>query len=192
MLQVRSLSFAVINSSTRLLPAWRQACEDEGKKVKNIPRDGNTRWNSTFDMLEFVAEYRDVYNAFTGDVELNLRDYKLDKQAWKIIDELCLILKRFKDATLYFSCENACLANVVPALDKLDSHLNPTTQRRLHPAIVRALKLGRNKFNRFYANSDRSPAFREAISEYQYHLLFRVRLLIQNHSASSGSQGEIL
>lgn len=140
-------------------------------KPKKMPRDGNTRWNSTYDMLQFVLDYQGVYDAFTADEDLDLLQYALDQQSWKIVKELCLVLKRFKDATLYFSRDNACVANIIPILDKLDSHLNPITQRRLHPAILAALKLGRNKFNRHYANSDRSPVCRLGLSKCNSNLI---------------------
>ncbi|KAF8171028.1 hypothetical protein K438DRAFT_1459032, partial [Mycena galopus ATCC 62051] len=49
--RVRQFSFAVVNSTTKGLPAWREACATHGKRVRVIPRDVRTRWNSVYDML---------------------------------------------------------------------------------------------------------------------------------------------
>ncbi|KAJ7606083.1 hypothetical protein FB45DRAFT_728937, partial [Roridomyces roridus] len=49
--QIRQLSFALINSPTIGLPAWRRACVKHGLRVRYIPRDVVTRWNSSHNML---------------------------------------------------------------------------------------------------------------------------------------------
>ncbi|TFK48643.1 hypothetical protein OE88DRAFT_1614846, partial [Heliocybe sulcata] len=56
--KVRKLSFAVIHSSTIVLPAWCRACKDHGLTPRLIPHDVVTRWNSTYDMVKFALSYR--------------------------------------------------------------------------------------------------------------------------------------
>ncbi|KIL59370.1 hypothetical protein M378DRAFT_55595, partial [Amanita muscaria Koide BX008] len=56
--KLRKVAFAIKNSSTKLLPRWRTICKELGLVVRMMPRDVKTRWNSTFDMLEFAIEYR--------------------------------------------------------------------------------------------------------------------------------------
>ncbi|KAJ7801836.1 hypothetical protein B0H14DRAFT_2159890, partial [Mycena olivaceomarginata] len=65
--KIRKVSFAVIHSTTILLPAWRKLCTDKKFKERIIPRDVRTRWNSTYDMLAFAEEYRPVIDAITSD-----------------------------------------------------------------------------------------------------------------------------
>jgi hypothetical protein len=37
-----------------------------------MPRDVTTRWNSTFDMLDFVIEYQKALQLTTSDLNLNV------------------------------------------------------------------------------------------------------------------------
>jgi hypothetical protein len=52
-------------------------------------------------------------------------------------------------------------------MDKLDTHLNPSTQQPYHPAILAAMKLARNKINRYYSMTDLSAVYRIAMGKYK-------------------------
>ena len=58
-----------------------------------MPRDVTTRWNSTYDMLEFAVEYREALDAITGDKEMKLRKYEMDNEEWEIVRQLRDVLK---------------------------------------------------------------------------------------------------
>lgn len=62
-------------------------------RVRNMPRDVLTRWNSTFDMLEFAITYRGAIDAMTSERSLNLRKYELDDNEWLIATKLRDTLK---------------------------------------------------------------------------------------------------
>ncbi|KAJ7670450.1 hypothetical protein B0H17DRAFT_841993, partial [Mycena rosella] len=64
---IRRFAFAIVHSSTILLPMWREACVDQGLNARLIPRDVATRWNSTFDMLKVAVQYRSVIDSMTGN-----------------------------------------------------------------------------------------------------------------------------
>ena len=55
--QLRKTAFAIKHSSTIILPQWFATLEDFGLSPRMMPRDVSTRWNSTYDMLEFAIEY---------------------------------------------------------------------------------------------------------------------------------------
>jgi hypothetical protein len=61
--------------------------------VNIMPRDVKTRWNSTYDMLEFAIEYRLPLDRITDECSSNLQDYDMDKKEWKLAGELRDILK---------------------------------------------------------------------------------------------------
>jgi hypothetical protein len=55
--QLRKLAFKIIHSTTKLLPAWRDYLKELKLADRLMPRDVSTRWNSTFDMLNFAIEF---------------------------------------------------------------------------------------------------------------------------------------
>ena len=58
-----------------------------------MPRDVATRWNSTYNMLEFAINYRLAIDKITGDKSANLHKYELDNDEWMIAMQLHNILK---------------------------------------------------------------------------------------------------
>ena len=57
-----------------------------------MPRDVATRWNSTFDMLQFALRYRTPLDDLTGIREMKLRSYELSEEEWKIAEQLAGVL----------------------------------------------------------------------------------------------------
>jgi hypothetical protein len=58
-----------------------------------MPRDVATRWNSTYDMLDFALEYRQAIDSMTAARAFDLRKYELGPDEWKIGEELHDVLK---------------------------------------------------------------------------------------------------
>jgi len=58
-----------------------------------MPRDMATRWNSTYDMLEFANEYHAALNIMTTDHNMNLCKFELSKKEWAMANELCEVLR---------------------------------------------------------------------------------------------------
>jgi hypothetical protein len=54
---------------------------------------------------------------------------------------------------------------VIPAMDKLDSHLNPNTKKPYHPAIQVAMMLACKRINCYYLLMDLSSAYQIAMGE---------------------------
>jgi hypothetical protein len=58
-----------------------------------MPRDVSTRWNSTFDMLDFALQHQYALQVITSNLDLGLRRYELDREEWKTARQLRDILK---------------------------------------------------------------------------------------------------
>ena len=91
--QLRALANAIKNSSTILLPQWNAKLEELGLNVCIMPRDVSTRWNSTFNMLDFAINYRTALDAMTSNRDLSLRKYELEDNEWAIAEHLRDMLK---------------------------------------------------------------------------------------------------
>ena len=64
-LQLHTLAFKIINSTMILLPAWHENLEHLNLQCHNMPRDIQTHWNSTFNMLAFALEYHKAVESMT-------------------------------------------------------------------------------------------------------------------------------
>lgn len=58
-----------------------------------IPRDVKTRWNSTFDMLDFAVEHITAIDTITADRDMKLRQYELSEDDWDVARQLRDVLK---------------------------------------------------------------------------------------------------
>jgi hypothetical protein len=92
-LQLRGLSLAIKNSSTIVLPRWYEVLDNLALKRRMMPRDVSTRWNSTYDMVEFAIEYQAALDTMTADRGMNLRKFELSKKEWSMATELSEVLQ---------------------------------------------------------------------------------------------------
>src|ERR1700720_3067685 len=88
-----SVSLAILHSTTLLLPLWFRTLGMLNLAERKMPRDVSTRWNSTYDMLDFAVGYQSAIDDMTGDKTTNLRKYELDDGEWKIAEQLRDTLK---------------------------------------------------------------------------------------------------
>ncbi|KIK33083.1 hypothetical protein CY34DRAFT_100256 [Suillus luteus UH-Slu-Lm8-n1] len=65
LVKVCKLAYKIIHSTTIVLPAWYGIQRDLSEPQTLMPRDVATRWNSTFDMLDYALEHREAVDAVT-------------------------------------------------------------------------------------------------------------------------------
>lgn len=135
-------------------------------------------------MLAIAIQYKRAIWDITS--EETLLDFALTAGEWIALDYLCEVLdvrdtfvdlfhflkllQVFKDATTYFSREDASLANVIPIMDKLDAMLATAVIQRkssdllLSALIKAALLVAKDTLNKYYDLTDDSNLYRLAIS----------------------------
>jgi hypothetical protein len=91
--QLRKIAFAIKNSTTIILPQWFAVLQELDFSKQMMPRDVKTRWNSTFDMLDFAVEHITAIDTITGDRDMKLRQYELSEEDWDIARQLRDVLK---------------------------------------------------------------------------------------------------
>jgi hypothetical protein len=82
------MAFVLKNSTTILLPQWYNTLAGHRLPHRMMPRDVSTRWNSTFDMLDFALRYHPAIDTMTATRDFNLRKYELVPAEWRIAEEL--------------------------------------------------------------------------------------------------------
>ena len=96
--------FAIKDSTTIILPQWFTTLEDCGLGERMMPRDVITRWNLTYDMLEFACDYQEALDSITGNQKMKLRQYELSEEDWEIATKLRDVLKVCNTfLSIYFS-----------------------------------------------------------------------------------------
>jgi hypothetical protein len=188
--QLRRLAYAILHSTTILLPAWFTLLESLKVSARKMPRDVTTRWNSTYDMLVFALEYRAAIDQICGTKANGLRKYEISAGEWRIAGQLrdvlkvspffhardsfftleirpfSLVAQVFKDATLFFSRATPNLTMVIPAMDHIDERLaTDGLNKDLDPSIRASVSLAKKTLNRYYEKTDRSVLYQMAMSE---------------------------
>jgi hypothetical protein len=154
-----------------------------------MPHDVTTRWNSTFDMLDFALRYQKPLQIITSNLNLNLWQYELSKEEWKTAEQLRDVLKVlfsdfsgnlfltnlkvFKDATMFFSQSKPNIDSVIPATDYLDQQLTASALNPKHSASIKAsITLGKKTLNRYYDMTDHSEIYRIAMGNLIYYFSY--------------------
>ena len=185
--QLRSISFKIINSSTLLGPAWKDCLNQLNLPDRWMPRDVTTRWNLTYDMLDFAIKYHRAIDAMTNDQNNDLQSFKLDGNEWKMVGQLhdvlevsqhsmdcwviwwwTRVLQILKDATLFFSCTTPSFSTVIPAMDEIEKELTTWRREYAHVGalICAAIRIAKRTLNWYYELTDLSEVYWIAMSKF--------------------------
>ncbi|TFY73221.1 hypothetical protein EWM64_g10791 [Hericium alpestre] len=115
-------------------------------------------------MLVFAVDYQRTIRALVADDEYDLQQYMMSANEWKIVQQLCDILKVLRDATEFFSQSVPNLANVIPAMDYIDEQfVTDAIDEKYSVAIRASLSVVKRTLNRYYNLTDDSHVYRIAM-----------------------------
>ncbi|KIM63481.1 hypothetical protein SCLCIDRAFT_117161, partial [Scleroderma citrinum Foug A] len=155
---LRKVAFKIVHSTTKVLLAWKDILANLRFTISLMPRDVATRWNSTFDLLEYALMHRKAVDLLTQRRELGLRKFELCDNEWVIV---------LKDATLFFSHSTPNLATVIPAMDHIDQELTTYLRDQHYLLSIRSgVTLAKRTFNCYYGRTDTSEVYRIAMGEH--------------------------
>ena len=78
---------------TNVLPAWKTILKDRKWTITLMPLDVATRWNLTFDLLEYALSHKKELDTVTQQRDLGLRSFELRDHEWELIEQLHDVLK---------------------------------------------------------------------------------------------------
>ena len=95
---------ALIRSSESHSREWKEFVKGFGLPYKRFPTDLQTRWNSTYLMLQKTKPYRQQFELFWNRKMVEV--WKLKNSDWEQLDVMMYILEIFYSATkIFFDCE---------------------------------------------------------------------------------------
>jgi hypothetical protein len=62
----------ILHSTTNVLPAWKAILKAQKQTITLMPLDVATRWNSTFDLLEYALRHQKELDTVTQQRDLRL------------------------------------------------------------------------------------------------------------------------
>ncbi|KAJ8085640.1 hypothetical protein PM082_004458 [Marasmius tenuissimus] len=184
LVKICGLAYKIIHSSTILLLAWKRHLCSLNLTPQLIPQDVKTRWNSTYDMLDFASNHRRAIKTFTQDADNNVCEFGMTMEEWELVEALMHILHILKLATLYFSSEDPTVADVILAIDKINQFFTSSALETVtRPKDVKvvdvsyvlkvSLMCAKRTLNKYYTLTDTSSVYRIAmILHPQYKLSY--------------------
>lgn len=147
--KVRNITFT-IKASSSLTFKLKKSQREAGKTPLTVVKDVRTRWNSCYMMIERYIKLQDYLTPLISN-ELALRDYALSGEEMSDLRDYLHVLRPFKIATDYFSCNRSQnLGAVVPIyremITKMKNAMMIDSTNRMSRKLLDALETRRDRF----------------------------------------------
>jgi hAT family C-terminal dimerisation region len=153
-------------------------------KAFMLRQNNETRWNSTFDMIERALELRTAIDTFIvasiNDRSIQYQNKqksdtvaldKLSSTDWKELEEMCELLRPFKyitkdmEGNIGDSRMNGAICDVLPAMDFLLQHLEEAKKKYVSTksTLSTCINLAWKKLDEYYTLTDSTPVYACAV-----------------------------
>jgi hypothetical protein len=154
-----------IHRSPQRKQNWKDICKIIKLPDKYIEYDVDTRWNSTFRMLNDAIQARDQVNKF---LELQTDFPRFTYEDWQRLIQIHDVLSKFNEFTLFVSERKPQISLTVPIYYELHDLLDEASEQKgrftnLPNDISLAVKEGMRKYKKYYAFMDASDTYYTAL-----------------------------
>jgi hypothetical protein len=143
-----------IDRSPQRRQNWKDICQFMNLPDKFIKYDLETRWNSTYRMLDDGLKAKDQIDRF---LSLQSEIPAFTKQEWLRLSQIHQVLTKFHVLTLFVSEHKPQISLAVPLYYDLHDLLHETSECQgsftgLDPDIASAMKEGMKKYKKYYTH----------------------------------------
>jgi hypothetical protein len=155
-----------IHRSPQRRQKWKDICKIENLPDKYIEYDVDTRWNSTYRMLDSgLTAQRQIDKFLTFQSELP----PFSTADWTRLAQIRKILSKFNDFTLFVSEKKPHISLTVPIYYALHDLLDNASERKgdfvdLDQDIALAVEEGIKKYDKYYTLMDASDVYYTALT----------------------------
>jgi hAT family C-terminal dimerisation region len=154
-----------INRSPQRRQSWKEVCKIMNLPGKYIEYDVETRWNSTFRMLDDGLTAKAQIIRF---VSFHPELQSFTDNDWSRLSQIHQILAKFNELTLFVSEKRPQISLTVPLYYDLHDLLYESIESQgifkgLDPDIASAMKEGLKKYEKYYTFMDESEIYYTAL-----------------------------
>jgi hypothetical protein len=154
-----------IHQSPQRQQKWKETCKLEGLSDKFIKYDIDTRWNSTYQMLDsgLLAQRQiDIFLKYQAKFPL------FTTTEWSYLSQIRKVLLKFNNFTLFISERKPQISLAVPIYYALHNILAKAAEQKgdfdnLDNNIAIAVREGMKKYNKYYTFIDVSDVYYTAL-----------------------------
>lgn len=154
-----------IHRSPQQRQKWNEVCRIIDLSSKYIEYDVDTRWNSTFRMLDDALKARCQVDKF---LQLQTDFPRFTTMDWSRLSQIHNILSKFNELTLFVSKRKPQISLAGPIYYELHDLLDEASERKerfldLDEDISMAVKEGMKKYKKYYTFMDASDTYYTAL-----------------------------
>ncbi|KAJ5123842.1 uncharacterized protein N7515_007667 [Penicillium bovifimosum] len=158
--RIRMMTFWILKTPQRRRQ-WKATCQANGLNDKFIECDVETRWNSTYRMVQGALQAKAQIEKW---IEHQNQFSPFSANDWLQLQQLGKILSKFDEFTQLVSRRQSLIRLVIPIYYELNEMLGDAASARgdfsgLSPDVTSAISAGMKKYTKYYELMDAQDAY---------------------------------